>query len=62
MSVDQTLDFFNRVYNEDINQVLSGSIQPVVEWSGAFGKLQVKDIDLFHDAFSIIQSLPSSLG
>lgn len=32
MSVNQSLDFFNSVDDEHVNQILAGSIQPVIKW------------------------------
>lgn len=39
--VYQTLYFFHSVNNENVNQIFASAVQPVVEWSGAFGELQV---------------------
>lgn len=41
VGVDKSLDFLNGVYNENVNKIFPCSVQPVIKWSGTFGKLQV---------------------
>ena len=43
--VNQALDLVEGVDDEHVDQVLPGSVQPVVEGSGALGELQVKGVD-----------------
>lgn len=62
MSVNQSLDLLNGVNYEDVHQILSSTIKPVVEWRCAFCEFQMKNIDLFHDAFGVIKCLSSSLS
>ena len=38
------LDFIKGVNNEHIDEILSGTVEPVVEWSSALGKLQVEAV------------------
>jgi hypothetical protein len=32
VSINQALNFLDCVYNEHVDQILAGSIQPVIEW------------------------------
>lgn len=62
MSVDESLDLFDSVHNENVNQVFAGAVQPVVERSSPLGEFQVQNIDLLQDTFGVVQRLTAALG
>merc|ERR1719447_1734311 len=62
MRVNQALDLLKSVDNEHVDQVLAGSVQPVVEGSGALGELQVERVHALQNLFGLIHALPALLG
>lgn len=62
VSINKALNFFNSVYNEDVNQIFASTVQPVVERSSTFGKLQVQDVDLLQNLFGFVECLATTLS
>merc|ERR1719447_927075 len=60
--IDQALDLLQGVDNEHVDQVLTGAVQPVVEWCCTLSKLKMERVHAFQSLLSLIHSLPALLG
>lgn len=61
VGVDETLYLLDGVHDEDVDQILPGAVQPVVERSGSFCEFQMQYVDFLQNPLGLVQSLTSAL-
>ena len=56
------MNLVQSVDNEHVDQVLAGSVQPVVEGGGSLGELQVERVHALQHLLRLVHAEPPLLG
>lgn len=61
VSIDESLNFLDRVHDEYVDKILPGAIQPIIERCSPLRKFQVQDVNLLENPLGVVQGLPAAL-
>lgn len=62
VSIDEPLDLLDSMNDENVDQIFPGAVEPIVEWSSTFRKLQVQDIDFLEYPLGVVEGLATPLS